>query len=182
MCHLGLRHQSLCEAQDRTGEMRINQEGSRKAFWISKGSLWAPCTSGPKQAAEKGAAAHLSVRQLPISLVSAALLVHLTLVSNQEVHSPQCHFPSLFSFRWGILFSHPRDFTPVCTTELGRAAKLAPEFSKRNVKMIALSIDSVQDHLAWCKVLWQQWTGYLCVRVTCTQLPESQAYRSDFAL
>ncbi|NXQ96592.1 PRDX6 protein, partial [Sagittarius serpentarius] len=54
---------------------------------------------------------------------------------------------------WGILFSHPRDFTPVCTTELGRAAKLAPEFSKRNVKMIALSIDSVQDHLSWSKVL-----------------------------
>ncbi|NXD51437.1 PRDX6 protein, partial [Corvus moneduloides] len=49
---------------------------------------------------------------------------------------------------WGILFSHPRDFTPVCTTELGRAAKLAAEFSKRNVKMIALSIDSVQDHLS----------------------------------
>ncbi|XP_051854897.1 peroxiredoxin-6 [Antechinus flavipes] len=52
---------------------------------------------------------------------------------------------------WGILFSHPRDFTPVCTTELGRAVKLAPEFAKRNVKMIALSIDSVQDHLAWSK-------------------------------
>uniref|UniRef100_A0A8D0Y3E1 Thioredoxin domain-containing protein n=1 Tax=Sus scrofa TaxID=9823 RepID=A0A8D0Y3E1_PIG len=54
---------------------------------------------------------------------------------------------------WGILFSHPRDFTPVCTTELGRAAKLAPEFAKRNVKMIALSIDSVEDHLAWSKVI-----------------------------
>ncbi|KGL81341.1 Peroxiredoxin-6, partial [Tinamus guttatus] len=53
---------------------------------------------------------------------------------------------------WGILFSHPRDFTPVCTTELGQAAKLAPEFSKRNVKMIALSIDSVEDHLGWSKV------------------------------
>ncbi|KFQ46723.1 Peroxiredoxin-6, partial [Nestor notabilis] len=55
---------------------------------------------------------------------------------------------------WGILFSHPRDFTPVCTTELGRAAKLASEFSKRNVKMIALSIDSVQDHMSWSKV-WE---------------------------
>ncbi|NWX99134.1 PRDX6 protein, partial [Nothoprocta ornata] len=54
---------------------------------------------------------------------------------------------------WGILFSHPRDFTPVCTTELGQAAKLAPEFSKRNVKMIALSIDSVEDHLGWSKEL-----------------------------
>ncbi|NWI11504.1 PRDX6 protein, partial [Crypturellus soui] len=53
---------------------------------------------------------------------------------------------------WGILFSHPRDFTPVCTTELGQAAKLASEFSKRNVKMIALSIDSVEDHLSWSKV------------------------------
>ncbi|KFV80136.1 Peroxiredoxin-6, partial [Struthio camelus australis] len=54
---------------------------------------------------------------------------------------------------WGILFSHPRDFTPVCTTELGQAAKLAQEFSKRNVKMIALSIDSVKDHLSWSKGL-----------------------------
>ncbi|XP_062990047.1 peroxiredoxin-6 [Elgaria multicarinata webbii] len=52
---------------------------------------------------------------------------------------------------WGILFSHPRDFTPVCTTELGRAAKLAPEFAKRNIKMIALSIDDVNDHLSWSK-------------------------------
>ncbi|KAM9326206.1 peroxiredoxin-6 [Gastrophryne carolinensis] len=52
---------------------------------------------------------------------------------------------------WGILFSHPRDYTPVCTTELGRAVKLAPEFEKRNVRMIALSIDSVEDHLGWCK-------------------------------
>ncbi|XP_028666540.1 peroxiredoxin-6 [Erpetoichthys calabaricus] len=52
---------------------------------------------------------------------------------------------------WGVLFSHPKDFTPVCTTELGRAARLAGEFQKRNVKMIALSIDSVEDHLGWSK-------------------------------
>ncbi|XP_017262900.1 peroxiredoxin-6 [Kryptolebias marmoratus] len=52
---------------------------------------------------------------------------------------------------WGILFSHPRDYTPVCTTELGRAAKLVDEFKKRNVKMIALSVDSVEDHCSWSK-------------------------------
>ena len=52
---------------------------------------------------------------------------------------------------WGILFSHPADYTPVCTTELGKTAQLQDEFAKRNVKVLALSVDTVESHKNWIK-------------------------------
>ena len=52
---------------------------------------------------------------------------------------------------WGVLFSHPRDFTPVCTTELGYMASIKPEFDKRGVKIIGISVDPVENHASWAE-------------------------------
>jgi thioredoxin-dependent peroxiredoxin len=66
---------------------------------------------------------------------------------------------------WGILFSHPKDFTPVCTTELGYMAKLKPDFDKRNVKVIGLSVDPAERHAGWAK-----------------DIEETQGYRPNFPM
>ena len=66
---------------------------------------------------------------------------------------------------WAILFSHPKDFTPVCTTELGYVAKLAPEFAKRNTKVIGLSVDPVTNHGKWA-----------------ADIEETQGYAVDFPM
>ncbi|ESK36497.1 hypothetical protein P256_02550 [Acinetobacter nectaris CIP 110549] len=67
----------------------------------------------------------------------------------QESTKGNIHFHEYLGNHWGILFSHPADYTPVCTTELGYTAKLTDEFAKRNVKAIALSIDNLASHEGW---------------------------------
>jgi alkyl hydroperoxide reductase subunit AhpC len=67
----------------------------------------------------------------------------------QDSSKGRIHFYDYLGSSWGVLFSHPADFTPVCTTELGYTSKLAQQFAQRNVKVLALSVDPVDSHQQW---------------------------------
>jgi len=68
-----------------------------------------------------------------------------------ETTEGEVNFHEWIGDGWAVLFSHPKDFTPVCTTELGHLARLKPEFEKRNCKVIGLSVDPIEDHVEWSK-------------------------------
>jgi len=68
-----------------------------------------------------------------------------------ETTAGRIRFHDWLGSSWGVLFSHPKNYTPVCTTELGYTAKIKPDFDKRNVKAIGLSVDKLEDHHGWSK-------------------------------
>jgi thioredoxin-dependent peroxiredoxin len=76
-----------------------------------------------------------------------------------ETSEGRIRFHDWIGDSWAILFSHPKDFTPVCTTELGYMAKIKPQFDRRNVKIIGLSVDSAGDHKGWAKDI-EETQGY----------------------
>jgi alkyl hydroperoxide reductase subunit AhpC len=94
-----------------------------------------------------------------------------------ETTEGKINFHDWLGSSWGIMFSHPKDFTPVCTTELGYMAKLKPEFDKRSVKIIGLSVDPTSQHKGWSKDI-EETQGYApnYPMIADTDLSISKAY------
>ncbi len=88
------------------------------------------------------------------------------------------HFYDWLGDSWGVLFSHPKDFTPVCTTELGTMARINPEFRRRNVKIIGLSVDPIERHAGWANDI-RDTSGFApdYPMIADTDLSVSKAYR-----
>src|SRR5437899_12929214 len=78
------------------------------------------------------------------------------------------HFHEWIGDKWAILFSHPKDFTPVCTTELGYMAGLKPDFDRRNAKVVGLSVDPVSDHARWLNDI-KETQGHEIGRASCRE-------------
>ncbi|KAK2901500.1 hypothetical protein Q8A67_009615 [Cirrhinus molitorella] len=91
------------------------------------------------------------VQQLRETVESHKVVTSCRIQTHLKPRNDSYSINECFSISWGVLFSHPRDFTPVCTTELGRAAQLSLEFRKRNVKLIVLSVDGLEEHHDWSK-------------------------------
>lgn len=87
----------------------------------------------------------------------------------QESTEGTIHFREWQGDSWAVLFSHPADFTPVCTTELGMVARLKPEFEKRNVKVIGLSVDPLESHSKWALDIEE--TQKSALNFPCSRIP-----------
>src|SRR5438270_7290070 len=104
-------------------------------------------TAGAKAAKALRLGALAYRKEIPMALRIGAEAPNF---SAQTTQGP-IDFHQFIGNQWTVLFSHPKDFTPVCTTELGYMARIKPEFDKRNTKVIGLSVDPVEDHKRWAK-------------------------------